>query len=100
MGIDGRVALAILGMAVVTYATRVGGLWLMTRLPPAPLVEAWLRHVPGAVLAAIVAPAALAAGAAGVAATLGAILVMRRTGSLPAAMAAGVGLVWLLRAAT
>lgn len=97
MAIDGRVALAILGMAVVTYATRVGGLWLMARLPPSPRVEAWLRHVPGAVLAAIVAPAALAAGAAGVAATLVAMLVMRRTGSLPAAMVAGVGLVLLLR---
>ena len=99
MATDGRAWLAILGMAIVTYATRAGGFWLMARVPASPRLEAWLRHVPGAVLAAIGAPAALAAGPAGIAAAVVAMLVMRRTGSLPAAMAVGVGVVLLLRSA-
>ena len=91
MGIDGRALLAILGMALATYATRAGGLWLMARLPPSPAVARWLHQVPGATLAAIVAPAALAEGAPGVAAAAVALAVATRTGKLPPAMALGLG---------
>ena len=38
--------LAILGMALVTYAARAGGLWLMGRINLSPEVERWLRHLP------------------------------------------------------
>ena len=47
----------ILGMASVTYAIRAGGLLLANRLPPGGFVAAWLGHLPGAVLASLVAPA-------------------------------------------
>lgn len=97
MGIDGRALVAILGMALVTYGTRAGGLWLMARVPPSPAVARWLRQVPGATLAAIVAPAALAEGPAGVAAALAASVVGIRTRNLPLAMAAGVGAALALR---
>lgn len=90
MGIDGRAAVAIVGMALVTYATRAGGLWLMARVPPSPRVARWLRQVPGATLAAIVTPAAVANGVAGVVAALTALAVGIRTGNLPLAMAGGV----------
>ncbi len=98
MGIDGQAAVAIVGMALVTYTTRAGGLWVMGRLPRSPRIDAWLRHLPGAILAAIVAPAALAGGLASALATLGAMLVMARTGNVLLAMAVGVGLTLPLRA--
>jgi branched-subunit amino acid transport protein len=47
-----------LGMAVVTYATRVTMIALLGKQLP-PLVQRWLRYVPAAVLAALIAPAAL-----------------------------------------
>ena len=97
MKIDAASGATILGMALVTYGLRVGGLWLMGRVTLTPRVEAWLRRVPGAVLVAIVAPAALAAGPAGVVALLATVLVMARTRNLLLALAAGVGTVWLLR---
>lgn len=98
MGIDGRAALAIVGMALATYATRAGGLWLMARLPPSPPVARWLRRVPGATLAAIVVPAAMAEGAPGVAAAAVSGVVAARIGKLPLAMALGFGAALALRA--
>jgi len=52
--------ITILGMAAVTYAIRVAGLLLADRLPSQGFVANWMKHVPGAVLAALVAPAVLA----------------------------------------
>ena len=97
MHVSGGALAAILGMALVTYATRAGGRWLMGRVKPTPRVEAGLRHLPGAVLISIVAPAALSAGPTGLAALAATVLVARRTGSLLLALAAGVGVVWALR---
>ena len=37
-----RSVLTILGMALATYATRAGGLWLMGYVKPSPRVERWL----------------------------------------------------------
>ena len=48
--------LTIFGMALLTYATRAGGFWLIERVKPTPFVEKWLRHIPGAILVSIVAP--------------------------------------------
>ena len=90
--------LAILGMALATYAARAGGLWLMRRVKLSPEAERCLGRLPGAVLTAIVAPAALAAGWAGLIAAAATALVAARTGNLLLAMAAGVASVWLLRA--
>ena len=47
-----------LGMAAVTYSTRVTMIALLGKELP-PLVRRWLRYVPAAVLAALIAPAAL-----------------------------------------
>ena len=73
---------AILGMALATYSTRAGGIWLMSRVAPSARVEAWLRQVPGAVLISIIAPAALATGPAGLLAVLATVLVATRTRNL------------------
>jgi branched-subunit amino acid transport protein len=50
------ILLTIIGMAAVTYVPRLVPLWALSgkKLPPA--VTAWLRHVPPAVLAAMLLP--------------------------------------------
>jgi uncharacterized membrane protein len=86
----------ILGMALVTYGTRASGMWLMRFAAPSGLTERWLRHIPGSVLAAIIAPAVVAHGAAGVVAVLVTGAVSLRTGNLLLAMASGVITVYLV----
>lgn len=88
---------AILGMALATYGTRAGGIWLMSRVAPSARVEAWLRQVPGAVLISIIAPAALATGPAGLLAVLATVLVATRTRNLLLPMVVGVASIWVLR---
>ncbi len=89
--------ITILGMALVTYATRAGGFWLMGLVTPSPRVEAWLRQIPGAVLVAIVAPTVLASSLAETLAALATVLVAIRTKNVLIAMLVGVAAVWLLR---
>jgi uncharacterized membrane protein len=89
--------LTIVLMALVTYATRAGGLWLASRLALSERAEAWLDYIPGAILVSIVAPVVLAGGIAEALAALAVILVASRTGSLPIAMVTGVLAILLLR---
>lgn len=89
--------IAILGMALATYATRAGGLWLMGFVKPSPRMEAWLHALPGAVLVALVAPAVVSGGLAAAVAALATLLVALRTKNLLLAMVIGVVLVWVLR---
>jgi uncharacterized membrane protein len=96
---DTLALITILGMALVTYATRAGGFWLMGLVRPSPRVEAWLRQIPGAVLVAIIAPTVLASSLAETLAALAAALVALRTKNVLVAMAVGVGAVWVLRMA-
>jgi uncharacterized membrane protein len=97
MRVDPLALLTILGMAFVTYATRFTGVWLMGRVPAMQRLDTWLSYIPGAVLTAIVAPAIFDGGMPDLVAAVGTVLVMIRTRSMLAAMAAGVVLVWLLR---
>ena len=53
--------LVFFGMALATYFTRYAMIAALGRELP-PLLRRWLRYVPPAVLAALVAPAALAPG--------------------------------------
>lgn len=87
----------ILGMAAVTFAIRGGGLLLADRLPRTGFVASWMKHLPGAVLASLVAPAVANGGPAeaiAAAATLGLYVVSR---NLFAAMVGGVVAVYLAR---
>lgn len=89
--------LAILGMALVTIAIKMGGLLLADRLPRAGFAAAWLGHIPPAVMAALVAPAVANGGPAewiAAAVVTGAYLMTRL---LVVAMAAGVLTVYLVR---
>jgi uncharacterized membrane protein len=89
--------ITILGMALVTYATRAGGFWLMGLVTPSPRIEAWLRQIPGAVLVAIIAPTVLASSLAETLAALATVLVAIRTKNVLIAMVVGVAMVWVLR---
>ncbi len=97
MLIDSTTLVAILGMALVTYATRIAGLWLMNRVTLSDRMTSWLRQIPGAVLISIVAPTVLTQGIAECLAALATMLVAIRTGSLVLAMVTGIGTVWILR---
>ena len=89
--------IAILGMALVTIAVKASGLLLADRLPRDGFAAAWLRHIPGAVLAALVAPALVTGSPAELVAALatGAVFILSK--NLFAAMAGGVLSVYLMR---
>jgi len=92
--------IAILAMAAITYAIRAGGLLLANRLPTTGFVAGWMRHIPGAVLASLVAPAILLKGgqAEWIAAAATALVYMLSR-NLFAAMAGGVMAVYVARLA-
>ena len=98
MSLDPQALLTIALMALATYATRAGGLWLASRLSLSERTEAWLGYIPGAILVSLVAPTVLTGGLAETLAAVAVILIALRTGSLPVAMVAGVGAVLVLRA--
>lgn len=52
-------ALAILVMALATYATRAGGILLAERLPDGPRTQRLLTHLSTSIVAAILAPVLL-----------------------------------------
>ena len=97
MRIEGQNVIAIVLMALATYATRVGGLWLASRLPMSGRVEAWLGYIPGAILVSLVAPVAISGGLAEALAAVAVVAVALKTGNLLASMLTGVGAVLLLR---
>ena len=98
MGLDRITLLAIVLMALATYATRAGGLWLASRFDLSERAGAWLEQIPGAILVSLVAPTVLMGGPAEALAAVAVVLVALKTGSLPAAMVTGVGAVLVLRA--
>ena len=57
---------AIVVMGLATLLMRVGGFWIMGRVPITPRVRRMLEALPGSIVAAIVLPIAVRAGLAGV----------------------------------
>jgi branched-subunit amino acid transport protein len=88
---------AILGMAAVTYAIRVGGFLIAGRLPTTGFIALWMRNIPGAVLAALIAPDVLKGGPAAWTATAAAALVYFATRNVFATIVGGVLAMFLLR---
>jgi len=95
--LEGYTMLAILLMALATYATRAVGLWLASRLPMSGRVEAWLGYIPGAILISLVAPVVVSGGPAEALAALAVVAVALKTGNLLLSMLTGVGAVLILR---
>ena len=89
---------AIVGMALVTYAIRVGGLLLANRLPQQGFAAAFMKYLPGAVLAALIAPSlALKGGPAEWCAALVVLGLHVATRNLFVAMVGGVLAVFIAR---
>ena len=70
MSLDPPTLLAIAGMALATYATRVGGLYLMRRVTVRGRLKSALDAMPPAILMAVIAPTVLATGIAETAAAV------------------------------
>lgn len=64
MTLDVWTALAIAGMAIATYATRVGGFLLMRFITVRGRVRAALDALPAAILMAVIAPTVFTTGIA------------------------------------
>ena len=80
--IGGPAFVAIIGMAVATYITRVSGFWLMEYVTITPRIERFLRHMANGVLIAIITAAAMRGDLAmwiGLAAVLAVMLIFRRS---------------------
>lgn len=97
MRLDPAALLAIAGMALVTYATRAGGFWLLGRISPSPRLEAWLGYLPGTVLIAVAAPTVASNGLAGALATAATVLVAWRSRNVFLAAFVGVLAIWVVR---
>jgi uncharacterized membrane protein len=95
--IDPITLLAIVLMALATYATRAGGLWLANRFDLSERAGAWLDAIPGAILVSLVAPTVLTGGPAEALAAVAVVAVALKTGSLPLSMVSGVVAVVVLR---
>lgn len=92
---------AILIMAAATYPMRVGGYWLMGRVPLTPRLQRVLEALPGSVVVATIVPILAGEGrpAALAIAAAGAVMLVRRhdllavlVGMAVAALARAIGL--------
>jgi uncharacterized membrane protein len=78
MSLDTTTLLAILAMAIVTYLTRIAGLFVADRLVLTGRAKAAFDAIPPAVLVAVIAPTALTTGwAEAVAAAITAVVAFR-----------------------
>jgi uncharacterized membrane protein len=88
----------IMGMAASTYATRASGLWLGNRLSIPTRLSAVLAVLPGAILVSLVAPAIVAAGIRGAAASaVTAAVALWLRGNIVVPMIVGVVVLLALR---
>ena len=82
---------AIAGMSVVTYVSRIGGLWLMAFVPLTDRVAGALKALSGSVLIALVVPATLQGDAAMRFAVVASVCAMAVTGRTPGGSSSGSG---------
>lgn len=92
------VLLAILGMTAVTYLMRVGGFWLMGRVPLTPRIRRMLDALPGAVVCATIVPLVIKNGLPAGLGLIAVVAILALRGHEFLAVFAGVGLVALARA--
>jgi uncharacterized membrane protein len=92
--LDPQVVGVVAAMAVVTYATKVGGFWLLGPIEVGERTGAGLKALPGAIIVAIVAPELADGGPAEWTAAGVVALVAWRTDNLLAAL--GVAMVTVL----
>ncbi len=96
MSVDVNTLLAIVGMALATYLTRIAGLWLLQLANVGGRARSAMDALPPAVLMAVIAPTVLATG---LAETIAAAITIVAAFRLPllVAVATGVASVVVLR---
>lgn len=96
MSVDANTLLAIIGMGLATYVTRIAGLWLLQLANVTGRARSAMDALPPAVLMAVIAPTVLATG---LAETLAAAVTIIAAFRLPllVAVATGVASVVVLR---
>lgn len=82
--------MAILIMAVVTYVTRAGGVFVMSRVPIGPRVERFINAMAGSVLVAVITPMAMQGDWGARLALVATLVVMLTTQKALAAISAGI----------
>ncbi len=95
IGTDAFLALA--GMALATYFTRAGGLWLINRVTVSQRMEQWLNYLPGTILVSLLAPIVVSGDRAELIAIAVTILVGVYSKNILLTMGIGIAAVWLLR---
>ncbi|WP_457092029.1 AzlD family protein [Microvirga sp. P5_D2] len=91
-------ALAILGMMLVTFLCRIGGVLLMSRVPITPRIERGLRALPGSIILATILPVVIDSGWPAIVAVAAAIAVMAFTRIDLLGLLAGLGTLSVIRA--
>ncbi|MCE8031052.1 AzlD domain-containing protein [Halomonas daqingensis] len=81
---------AIAIMALVTYLTRAGGVFVMSRVPIGPKVERFINAMAGSVLVAVITPMAVQGDWGARLALVATLGVMLTTQKALAAIAAGI----------
>ncbi|WP_366553816.1 AzlD family protein [Aquibaculum sediminis] len=97
MDVDSMALLAILGMALATYAVRASGFFLVQRLPRSRFLDGFLHHLPGAMFIALVTPPVLSGGPPTWAGALAVVGTAALKVPLLFSLLAGAGTVALLR---
>ncbi|QTP56513.1 AzlD domain-containing protein [Billgrantia sulfidoxydans] len=88
---------AILLMALVTYLTRAGGVFVMARIPIGPRVERFINAMAGSVLVAVITPMAFQGDWGARLALVATLAVMLATQKTLAAISAGIATAALWR---
>lgn len=95
MSLDARTVLAILAMALATYACRGGGYWLFRQITPGPVLRAVLSYIPGTLFVSFVVPALVSGRPFGWVGAAVTVAVMARTRTLAWAILAGTAAAWV-----
>ncbi len=91
-------ALAIAGMAVVTFLCRIAGVLIMSRVRITPRVERGLRALPGSIILATILPVVIDTGWPAFLALAATIVTMALTRIDLLSLAAGLGTLSVIRA--
>ena len=91
-------AVAIAGMAAVTYLCRIAGAVVMSRVRMTPRIERGLRALPGSIILATILPSVIDNGWPAVVALVATIAVMALTRIDLLSLLAGLGTLSLIRA--
>lgn len=96
MRLDPSVLVAILGMALATFATRAGGYFLFRAARPPQVVRDMLAYVPGGLFVSYVVPALVSGGRQQWVGAVATLVIMLVTRQLALAILGGTAAAWAI----